>query len=122
MQILAQWRDDISTAVQKGETYKEYLSTFIPSPKTDSKIMAMQLIYFEKIDSKSLHPASVQNKTKDEKGAGITHQIVLSTIIAEPIAVTLHPPTLLPDAESSDDSSKISKSSYGTVVKEGINK
>jgi len=79
MQILARWRDDISTAVQEGETYKEYSNTLIPSPKTDSEIMAMQLIHFEKIDSNSLHPASVQKKTKDEQAAEITCQIMLST-------------------------------------------
>jgi len=84
--------------------------------------MAMQLIHFEKIDSNSLHPASVQKKTKDEQAAEITCRIMLSTKKTEPIFVTYHPPTLPPDAESGDDRSKISKSSNGTAVKEGVNK
>jgi len=91
MHILARWRDDILTAVREGETYNEYSNTLIPSPKTESEIMAMRLIHFEKIDSKSLHPASVKQKTKDEKAAEITCQIMLSTKkLSQFLLLTIH--------------------------------
>jgi len=52
--------------------------------------MAMQLIHFENIDSKSLHPASVK-QTKDEKAAEITHQTVLSTKkLSQFLLLTIH--------------------------------
>jgi len=118
MHILKHWREDILKAVSKGEQYEAYSSILIPSPKMDSEIMAMQLIHFEKIDSKSLCPVSVEKKTKEEKAAEITCRIVLSTKNAEPVFVTYLPPS---HAEFSDDNSEMSKTSNGTAVKEGAN-
>jgi len=55
----------------------------------------MRLVHFKKVDSNHLSPATIE-KTKEEKAAEITHQIVYSTRINEPIAVTY----LLSDSES----------------------
>jgi len=55
----------------------------------------MRLVHFKKVDSNHLSPATIE-KMKEEKAAEITHQIVYSTRINEPIAVTY----LLSDSES----------------------
>jgi len=62
MHILKHWREDILKAVSEGEQYEAYSSILIPSPKTDSEKMAMWLIHFEKIDSKSLCPVNVKKR------------------------------------------------------------
>jgi len=120
MHILAQWRDDIAKGVSEGNDEETYANTLLPSPKTEAEKVAMWLIHFEKIDSKSLWLACAADKTKEEKAAEIMHQIVLSTKISEPIKVTYLLSPLPSDAESSsDDNSEMTKTSCGTAVKEG---
>jgi len=87
MQILSRWREDILNGVSKGEKHETYSNTLLPSPKTEPKILAMRLVHFQKIDRNHLSPATIE-KTKEEKAAEITRQIVYSTKISEPIAVT----------------------------------
>jgi len=95
MQILSHWRQDIVIGVSEGESYETYSNTILPSPKTEPKILAMRLVHFKKVDSNHLSPATIE-KMKEEKAAEITHQIVYSTRINEPIAVTY----LLSDSKS----------------------
>jgi len=122
MHILAQWRDDIAKGVSEGNDEETYANTLLPSPKTEAEKVAMRLIHFEKIDSKSPWLAGAADKTKEEKAAEITHWIVLSTKISEPIKVTYLLLQLPSDAESScDDNSEMTKTSRGTAVKEGEN-
>jgi len=80
----------------------------------------MQLVHFKEIESSGLCAQTVQ-VTREEKTAEITHHIVYSSKVTEPIAVTyLSTSESELDAENSD-SDTISKAS-GTAVRLDTNK
>ncbi len=112
--ILHRWREDIMEAVKEGEDYAKYSHVLLPSAKTDSEKIAMQLIHFRKIEMNSLHPVRIE-KSKEEKATEITKQIINSMQISEPVFVTY----LLSESESDDDSAE---SATGTAVKLDTNK
>jgi len=112
--ILHQWREDITEAVKEGEDYARYSHVLLPSAKTDSEKIAMRLVYFKKIETNGLHPVRIE-KSKEEKAAEITRQIIRSTTLSEPIFVTY----LSSDSESDNDSLK---SATGTACKLDMNK
>jgi len=114
MHILSQWRKDLLKGVSEGEVYEEYSNILVPSPKTDSEKLAMQLVYFKKIDTSTICPAK-QGMSKEEQAAEITRQIVYSTKKSEPIFVTAY-------LSSSDSDSDSEITASGTAVKVSANK
>jgi len=98
-------------AVKEGEDYVKHSHVLLPSAKTDSEKIAMWHTHFKKIETYGLHLVRIE-KSKEEKSAEITRQIVCSTQISEPISVTY----LSSESESDDDSIK---SATGTAVKTG---
>jgi len=118
--ILHKWRQDILTAVREGEHYDEYSNTLLPSPKNESEVLAMRLVHFRKIEANCLSPENI-TKTKEEKAAELTRQIVLSTKVTEPVKVTYLSSS---DSESNGESSTTTTKCKvnGTAVKMNTNK
>jgi len=52
LKILGCWRENIATAVSEGEVYETYSNKLLPSPTSESEVLAMQLVHFQKIDNK----------------------------------------------------------------------
>jgi len=118
--ILHKWRQDILTAVREGEDYDAYSNTLLPSPKNESEVLAMRRVHFRKIEANCLSPENI-TKTKEEKAAELTRQIVLSTKVTEPVKGTYLSSS---DSESNGKNSVTTTISkvLGTAVKMNTNK
>ena len=115
--ILARWRDDIKHAVSEGEVEDTYSNTLLPSAKTPSECVAMQLVHFKKIDCNQLIPCNVA-KSNEEKAAELTRKIIATTRISEPIYVTyLSSSDSDWDAENSDSGGTVNSKASGSATK-----
>jgi len=108
MHTLGWWRDDIQTAVNEGEDYVQYSNKLLHSAKNDAKKIAMQLIHFQKIEKACLPPVTLQ-KSKEEIAHEITHQIVCSTKITEPLKVSYL-------SKSNNDSTELASNTFSSIA------